>query len=334
MSVGLEAAVPPCLVREARDGDLAGVAGLRLAGDGAAWTAGMIAADPARTVVVATVGGELVGVAKTHHHPEARAEAPAGHYLGGILVSQRWRRRGIGTMLTTARLDWIWERRIAPRTRVHGRGGPIGSGSDDFRLLRNPHRPIPATERNRHGVSPRPVSRISHLHMHVGLGAVTGVPAFSDQVAGLHPLSRVYPDRALPQMRKQDEGAVGCCGDHHVIAGHSPDALADPVCLAQHVRHERELRTAPLMIWLAVKNSCHSPGQGSEDGLSEPDERFGAFRRDEGAPRSGRGPAGSIDGHEIDRVGSPESVCTMARHTACRTVLHPPASPEGQVEHD
>jgi hypothetical protein len=24
----------------------------------------------------------------------------------------------------------------------------------------------------------------------------------------------------------------------------------------------------------------------------------------------------------------------MARHTACRTVLHPPASPEGQVEHD
>jgi aminoglycoside 6'-N-acetyltransferase I len=97
-------------VREARDGDLAGVAGLRLAGDGAAWTAGMIAADPARTVVVATVGGLVVGVAKTHHHPEARAEAPAGHYLGGILVSQRWRRRGIGTMLTTARLDWIWER--------------------------------------------------------------------------------------------------------------------------------------------------------------------------------------------------------------------------------
>jgi aminoglycoside 6'-N-acetyltransferase I len=97
-------------VREARTGDLAGVAGLRLVGEGAAWTAEMIAADPARTVLVATVGGELAGVAKTHHHPAAHAKAPAGHYLGGILVARRWRRQGIGTMLTTARLDWIWER--------------------------------------------------------------------------------------------------------------------------------------------------------------------------------------------------------------------------------
>lgn len=105
-----EAAGPPCLLREARADDLAAVAGLCLDSGAAPWTAGMIAADPARTVVVATVGGELAGVAKTHHHPEADAEAPAGHYLGGILVARQRRRRGIGTMLTTARLDWIWDR--------------------------------------------------------------------------------------------------------------------------------------------------------------------------------------------------------------------------------
>ncbi|MEO8282402.1 MAG: GNAT family N-acetyltransferase, partial [Pseudarthrobacter sp.] len=105
MSAKWETAGWPCLLREARAGDLAGVAGLCQDGGGVAWTAEMIAADSARTVVVATVGGELAGVAKTHHHPEAHAEAPAGHYLGGVLVARRWRRLGIGTMLTTARLD-------------------------------------------------------------------------------------------------------------------------------------------------------------------------------------------------------------------------------------
>lgn len=99
-----------CQLREARSDDLAGVAGLCRDSGGWPWTAGMIAREPVRTVVVATVGGDLAGVAKTHHHPEADEAAPEGHYLGGIVVGRRWRRLGIGTMLTTARLDWIWER--------------------------------------------------------------------------------------------------------------------------------------------------------------------------------------------------------------------------------
>ncbi|RAX45491.1 hypothetical protein DQ354_10430 [Arthrobacter sp. AQ5-06] len=77
---------PAYLLREARTDDLAGVVGLCRDSGRLAWTAGMIAPGPIRTVVVATVGGELAGVAKTHHHPEADGTAPAGHYLGGIVV--------------------------------------------------------------------------------------------------------------------------------------------------------------------------------------------------------------------------------------------------------
>ncbi|WP_426985904.1 N-acetyltransferase family protein [Pseudarthrobacter sp. Y6] len=101
---------PAYLLREARTDDLAGVVGICRDSGGSTWTAEMIAREPIRTVVVATVGGDLAGVAKTHHHPEADGAAPEGHYLGGILVARQWRRRGIGTILTKARLDWIWER--------------------------------------------------------------------------------------------------------------------------------------------------------------------------------------------------------------------------------
>jgi hypothetical protein len=172
------------------------------------------------------------------------------------------------------------------------------------------------------------------LDVQVGLGAVAGVSALADGVSGLNRLPRANPDSALPQMCKQHEGAVGACGDHHVIPGHGPNALTDPFCLAQHVGHERELGTAAFMVWLAVQNSDHGPGQGSEDRQPEADERFRAFRRDEGAPRTGRGPAGVIDCDEIDGVGSPKSVASMARHPACRTVFHPPASAERQVEYN
>jgi predicted N-acetyltransferase YhbS len=38
---------------------------------------------------------------------EAAPGAPAGHYLSGVLVDPAWR-RGIGTALTRARLDWVF----------------------------------------------------------------------------------------------------------------------------------------------------------------------------------------------------------------------------------
>ncbi|WP_407318943.1 GNAT family N-acetyltransferase [Isoptericola halotolerans] len=63
--------------------------------------------DSGRLVVVAEAGGAVVGWAKTHHHPGADGIAPAGQYLGGVIVHPAWRRRGLAVALTTARMVWI-----------------------------------------------------------------------------------------------------------------------------------------------------------------------------------------------------------------------------------
>ena len=69
--------------------------------------------DADRLVLVAEVDGVIVGWAKTHLYDEASASAPAGHYLGGVNVLPKFRRKGIGSALTRARLAWIWEREAA-----------------------------------------------------------------------------------------------------------------------------------------------------------------------------------------------------------------------------
>jgi ribosomal protein S18 acetylase RimI-like enzyme len=66
--------------------------------------------DSGRLVVVAEAGGGVVGWAKTHLYPQADGAAPAGHYLGGVTVHPQWRRRGVATALTEARMAWIGDR--------------------------------------------------------------------------------------------------------------------------------------------------------------------------------------------------------------------------------
>ncbi|WP_425861196.1 GNAT family N-acetyltransferase [Arthrobacter sp. TWP1-1] len=66
--------------------------------------------DVDRLILVAIAGGTVVGWAKTHYWDQPDGQTPAGHYLGGITVAPIWRRRGVGTGLTQARLDWIWAR--------------------------------------------------------------------------------------------------------------------------------------------------------------------------------------------------------------------------------
>lgn len=82
-------------MREARLDDLADVIDLCGACERVAWTERMVAPNESRIVLVETLSGELAGVAKTHFHPETDDDAPAGHYLGGIIVAPDWRRRGI-----------------------------------------------------------------------------------------------------------------------------------------------------------------------------------------------------------------------------------------------
>ena len=71
-------------------------------------------ADDGVCLVVAAAGGETCGFARAawFEPPEgAPADgAPAGWYLFGIIVRERWRRRGIGARLTEARLAWIAKR--------------------------------------------------------------------------------------------------------------------------------------------------------------------------------------------------------------------------------
>ncbi len=95
-------------IREAALADLAHVNSICDASDRARWTAEMIAPIDGRVVLVAVLQGEMVGVAKTHFHGEPDGESPPGHYLGGVVITSNFRRRGIGSALTHARMEWIW----------------------------------------------------------------------------------------------------------------------------------------------------------------------------------------------------------------------------------
>lgn len=95
-------------IREATLDDLEQVVAISDVSDRARWTPEMVAPISERIVLVASIQDEIVGVAKTHFHGEPDGKAPAGHYLGGVVVPPNSRRRGIGSALTSARVEWIW----------------------------------------------------------------------------------------------------------------------------------------------------------------------------------------------------------------------------------
>lgn len=63
-------------------------------------------------VLVAAVGGEVVGYGKTHLYSGTKEgeTSPPGWYLSGVVVDPRFRRRDIGARLTVERLAWIARR--------------------------------------------------------------------------------------------------------------------------------------------------------------------------------------------------------------------------------
>ncbi|MHB1509510.1 MAG: GNAT family N-acetyltransferase [Acidimicrobiales bacterium] len=71
-------------------------------------------ADRDRALFVAKVNEEVIGYSRMHRFVPAEGSpadsAPAGWYLGGLVVATEWRRRGAGEALTRARLDWVAER--------------------------------------------------------------------------------------------------------------------------------------------------------------------------------------------------------------------------------
>jgi aminoglycoside 6'-N-acetyltransferase I len=98
------------LIRQATADDVEGVRSISTACGRDAWTAEALQTTPGRFVVIAELDGQAVGAAKTHLHAHPDNEAPAGHYLGGVMVNPSHRRQGIASALTHARLEGIWSR--------------------------------------------------------------------------------------------------------------------------------------------------------------------------------------------------------------------------------
>jgi ribosomal protein S18 acetylase RimI-like enzyme len=86
-------------------------------------------ADPEPYTVVADVGGEVAGYGAVIPHaisPEdPPTTAPDGYYLIGLIVSPRWRRHGIGELLTRERMRWTAERANEIYTFVNLSNGAI-----------------------------------------------------------------------------------------------------------------------------------------------------------------------------------------------------------------
>lgn len=97
-------------IRESTLDDLGHVDAVCDASARSRWTGEMIAPKSDRVVLVAVTQGVVLGVAKTHRHTNPEGGSPAGHYLGGVVVTPGFRRSGVGSALTRARLEWIWSR--------------------------------------------------------------------------------------------------------------------------------------------------------------------------------------------------------------------------------
>jgi aminoglycoside 6'-N-acetyltransferase I len=110
---GVQAVAHPVqtvLIRGATADDLDSINEVRAASGEAPWTGEMLVTREERVVLVAITAGAVVGIAKTSFHRESDDGAPAGHYLGGVIVAPAARRAGVGSALTRARMEWIWDR--------------------------------------------------------------------------------------------------------------------------------------------------------------------------------------------------------------------------------
>jgi aminoglycoside 6'-N-acetyltransferase I len=68
--------------------------------------------DDSRQMFVAKADGQVIAYARVAElaADEAAQGTPPGCYLGGVLVEPVWRRRGIASALTRARLRWVFAR--------------------------------------------------------------------------------------------------------------------------------------------------------------------------------------------------------------------------------
>lgn len=107
---------PGSLIRAAEPADLPACAALSVShsGGGAAEAEQRLRYELVRTdrwLLVAVVDGAVAGYGRISEHRPAQPgprDAPAGFYLGGLVVHPACRRRGIGLALTQARMEQVF----------------------------------------------------------------------------------------------------------------------------------------------------------------------------------------------------------------------------------
>jgi ribosomal protein S18 acetylase RimI-like enzyme len=101
----LPAASPEIWCRAAAPGDLSAISGLLHAAYPDS-TAGDLSPQLA-SYCVAVACDQIAGYGKLRHFTDLPG-VPDGYYLGGVVVGPQWRRRGIGSLLTTHRIEAAW----------------------------------------------------------------------------------------------------------------------------------------------------------------------------------------------------------------------------------
>jgi ribosomal protein S18 acetylase RimI-like enzyme len=102
-------------VRQAEQGDIEACVALAVERDGGPaerWRSRFLTclSGADRALFVARVDGDFAGYGRLEWLAPDDGGAPPGWYLVGVIVRTPWRRRGVATALTQARLDWAWQR--------------------------------------------------------------------------------------------------------------------------------------------------------------------------------------------------------------------------------
>jgi hypothetical protein len=118
----------------------------------------------------------------------------------------------------------------------------------------------------------------------------------------------------------QDEGSARAERDHHMIAGNGRDTCPDPLGLTECVVHESDLGPSRGMIQLTVMRSNDCPTGRRQDGFAEATEHLGRLDGEDGPPCPRSRSTAAVDRDEVDGIGDPEGMRSMAGYPSGWTV--------------
>jgi hypothetical protein len=117
-----------------------------------------------------------------------------------------------------------------------------------------------------------------------------------------------------------------------MVTGDRCDSCSDALRLTECVRHESDLGTSGHVVEFAVMSDHYRPSSGRQYGFAEAAEHFRRLDGKECPPRAWSRSAMLVDGDEVNGVGQPERVRSVARHMSGRTVASQPAATKRKAE--